>query len=156
MRETVLRDFFLGRVTPFALARDVLGSKKKVGAISYVVEVEGMEGEFSITREMLVSLWDTVLSGQLPPEELAAIGFALVASNSFMWDTEDVVHDVIHDWSSPEVFYPLTIDNVQRFKNWLLGLEPHPAEREPTPHPQGERLIAITEKKSLPKRQGDS
>jgi hypothetical protein len=52
MRETVLRDFFLGRITPVALARDVCGSKKKVGAISYVVEVEDMEGEFSVTREL--------------------------------------------------------------------------------------------------------
>lgn len=153
MREIVLRNFFLGRATPLVLARDVLDSTKKVGPISFVVEIEGMEDEFLVTREMLVSLCDAVLSGQLATQELSTIGFALVASDSFIWDAEDVVGDVIHDWSCPEVNYPLTVDTVQRFKNWLLQLEPYPARPQPRPPSKDERLISKTEKKSLPRRQ---
>src|SRR5580700_11118686 len=128
MRETVLRDFFLGRTTALELGGDVLGSTKKVGRISFEIEIEDMEDEFVVTREMLVSLCDTVLSGHLPPHDLAAIGFALLASGRFIWDAEDVMGDIIHDWSCPEINYPLTLDNVQRFKNWLLELEPYPAK----------------------------
>ncbi|MFZ1032831.1 MAG: hypothetical protein WAN72_12615 [Candidatus Acidiferrales bacterium] len=56
MREVILRDFFLGRITPPELAADVRGSVKKVGAISFVAEIEDMDDEFSVTRQMLVSL----------------------------------------------------------------------------------------------------
>jgi hypothetical protein len=151
MREIVLRNFFLGHATPAQLASDVLGSTKRVGPISLVVEIEDMEGEFTVTSDMLVSLCDVVLSGQLPPQELSAIGFALVASGSFVWDAEDIVGDVIHDWSCPEVNYLLTVDNVRRFKKWLLQLEVYPPER--LPGPKDERLISRTKKKSLPRRQ---
>ena len=52
MREIVLRDFFVGRATSEALAKDVLGSTKKVGPVSFVVEIEDMNSEFTVTREM--------------------------------------------------------------------------------------------------------
>jgi hypothetical protein len=155
MREIVLRDFFLGHATPAQLAGDVLGSTKRVGPISLVVEIEDMEGEFTVTREMLVSLCDAVLSGHLPPQELSVIGFALVASESFVWDAEDIVGEVIHDWSCPEVNYSLTAENVQRFRMWLLQLELYPDKRFPSAPSKVERLISKTEKKSLPRRQSE-
>jgi hypothetical protein len=155
MREIVLRDFFVGRATSEALTKDVLGSTKKVGPVSFVVEIEDMNSEFTVTREMLASLCDAVLSGQLPPQELSAIGFALVASNCFAWDAEDVVGDVIHDWACPEINYRLTVGNIQRFKNWLLDLESYPAKPPSTPRSNDERLISRTVKKPLPKRETD-
>ncbi|HEV1995622.1 MAG TPA: hypothetical protein VGR03_14925 [Candidatus Acidoferrum sp.] len=153
MRETVLRDFLLGRVTATALARDILGSTKRVEPIKFLVEIEDMDEEFWISREMLVSLCEAVLSAELPPQELSTIGFALVASGKFAWDAEDLCGHVIHDWSCPEVNYPLTIENVQRFKNWLLELEPYPAKPQLGPPTKNECLISITEKKSLPRQQ---
>jgi hypothetical protein len=155
MREIVLRNFFSGRATALELARDVLGSTKKMGPISFVVEIEDMGEEFLVTRPMLVLLCDAVLSGQLPPQELSAIGFALVASESFTWNTEDVIGDVIHDWSCPEINYQLTLENVQRFKNWLLQLEPYPAKPQLEPTSTRGGLLSRTEKKSLPKGQAD-
>ena len=89
MREAVLRDFFLGRITPTELAKDVRGSTKKVGAISFVTEIEDMDNEFVVTRQMLVSLCEAVLSNQFPPQDLSTIGFALTASEKFAWDAED-------------------------------------------------------------------
>jgi hypothetical protein len=49
-----------------------------------------MGEEFLITRGMPLSLRDVVFSGQLPAQELSAIGFAPLASDSFVWDAEDV------------------------------------------------------------------
>jgi len=148
MREIVLRDFFLGLATPVDLAQDVRASTKKLGPISFVVEIEDMEREFSVTREMLVSLCDAVLSGQLPAQELSAIGFALASSETFAWDTEDVVDDVIHYWSCPEINYPLTLENVHCFRQWLLHPETHPTRPTVTRRTEGERVISITQKKS--------
>jgi hypothetical protein len=102
---------------------------------------------------MLVSLCDSVLSGEFPPQGLSTVGFTLVASDKFVWDAEDVVDGVIHDWSCPEINYPLTLDNVHRFKNWLLQVEPYPAKPPLKSALRDERLISRTEKKSLPRRQ---
>jgi hypothetical protein len=72
---------------------------------------------------MLVSLCDAVLSRKLPALELSTIGFALEASERFVWDGEDLIGWIIDDWACPEINYPLTLENVQRFKSWLLELE---------------------------------
>lgn len=63
--------------------------------------------------------------------------------------------DVIHDWSCPEINYPLTLENVQRFKNWLLEKELYPSKVQPRTrtlfNPKQERLISRVEKKPLRK-----
>ncbi len=96
-------------------------------------------------------LCEAVLCGQLPAEELSTIGFALIASDKFIWDGDDLIGDVIHDWSSPEINYPLTVENVCRFKNWLLRVEPYPAKSNAKFPSIGERLVSRTEKKWLPR-----
>ncbi len=153
MREIVLRDFFLGKAAPEELAKDVLGSVKQVGPIKYVVEIEDMEEMFPVTREMLVALCDAVLSRKFPAHELSAIGFALEASDRFTWDGEDLMGRVIDDWACPEINYPLTLENVQRFKNWLLELDPYPTKPALGPSSKRERLIIVWEKKFLPRQQ---
>jgi hypothetical protein len=44
-------------------------------------------------------------------------------SDYFTWDksTEDgkIVGDTIHDWDGPEIGFPLTIENVRRWKKYL-------------------------------------
>jgi len=155
MREIILRDFFLGRTTPEALAKDTFGSVKQIGPIKFSVEIEDMDEEFSVTREMLVSLCDAVLSGQFPSHELSTIGFALQASDRFTWDGEDLTGRVIDDWGSPEINYALTLENVQMFRNWLLGLQPCPPEPQPGLLSKGERLIVVRQKRFLPRQQND-
>ena len=155
MREVILRDFFLGRTTPETLAKDVLGSVKRIAPIKFSVEIEDMDEEFSVTREMLVSLCDAVLSGQFPAHELSTIGFALEASDRFTWDGEDLTGRVIDDWACPEINYALTLESVQMFRNWLLGLQPYPPEPQPIPPSKGEHLIVVREKSYLPRQQND-
>jgi len=111
------------------------------------VAIEDMGTEFSVTRPMLVSLTDAVLAGALPPDALATIGFALEASDKFVWDgdSDELVASVIADWSCPEINYPLTLENVAKFRAWLTGGEPYP-ERPSTATKDGGRLVSVREK----------
>jgi len=97
---------------------------------------------------MAVALCDAVLKGDLPADGLRTIGFALMASDRFHWDGDKdaVLPDVIGYWSCPEINYPLTVENVQRFRAWLTRTEPYPAK--PTQRRHG-NLVSVTEKKSV-------
>jgi hypothetical protein len=146
MRERVLRDFFENKATAAELAQDVAGAiSQKTEKIS-MVSIEDMDGEFTVTTPMLVRLCDVVLGGELEPEALHSIGFALMASDAYCWDADedDVLAEVIADWSCPEVNYPLTIENVKRFRAWLTRSEPYPLK---PPSRAGGNLISVTEKK---------
>ena len=130
MREAVLRDFFLGKVSAADLAADVKGSRRMVSTIESRTTIVDMDGQFDVSPEMLIKLCDAVLAGDLPAHELEVIGFALQASDSFTWDGDLVpeVADVTADWSCPSINYPLTLDNVQRFRRWLAKEEPYPEQ----------------------------
>jgi hypothetical protein len=146
MRERVLRDFFENKATAAELAQDVAGAiSQKTEKIS-MVSIEDMDGEFTVTTPMLVRLCDVVLGGELEPEALHSIGFALMASDAYCWDADedDVLAEVIADWSCPEVNYPLTIENVKRFRAWLTRSEPYPSK---PPLRAGGKIISVTEKK---------
>jgi hypothetical protein len=149
MREQVLRQFFEAKSTVAELAQDIAGSTNVTSPITSVISVEDMEEDFSVTTEMAVALCDAVLRGDLPADGLHIIGFALMASDRFQWDgdKDEVLANVIADWSCPEVNYPLTVENVQRFRAWLTGAEPYPAK--PTQESSRGNLISVTEKKSV-------
>jgi len=148
MREHVLRDFFEGKSSAAELGRDVAGSTKRNGPKASVVSIEDMDKDFVVTADMAARLCDAVLHGELLPDALHTIGFALEASDRFQWDgDDDVLANVIADWSCPEVNYPLTFENVQRFHAWLMGTEPYPAK--PPLTGDGRNLISVTEKKSM-------
>jgi hypothetical protein len=146
MRERVLRDFFEDKATAAELAMDVAGSiSQKTQTIS-VVSIEDMDEEFTVTAAMLVHLCDVVLQGELEPNALHSIGFALMASDAFCWDADedDVLANVIGDWSCPEVNYPLTLENVKRFRAWLTRSEPYPSKPRLR---MGGNIVSVTEKK---------
>lgn len=147
MHEQLLRDFFENRASASELGRDIEGSTKTRGAHSFVSIVD-MDEEFTVTVAMAVRLCDVVLRGELPPEALKTIGFALQASDKFCWDgdEDEVLANVISDWSCPEVNYPLTLANVERFRGWLLGAEPYPPK--PPMRDTPSRITSVTEKKS--------
>lgn len=150
MREEILKRFFQGEVPASVLAADVAGATERISSIISRTAIEDMGSEFSVTRPMLVSLTDVVLAGQLPPDALASIGFALQASDGFVWEGEsdEVVANVIADWSCPEVTYPLNLENVARFRAWLTGTEPYPERPEELAKDRG-RLVSVREKSRL-------
>jgi hypothetical protein len=149
MREEVLRQFFEGELTARELAQDVVGSIKKASSKGSTVSVENMDRDLKVTTEMARRLCDAVLSGELPADDLHTIGFALQASEKFYWDgdEDEVLAEVLADWSCPEVNYPLTVENVRRFKNWLTRAEPYPA-KPPIARTRG-RIISVIKKEAI-------
>ncbi len=150
MREEILKRFFIHEATVSELKEDLAGSVKRLSDIASRVAIEDMGGEFTVTRPMLIALCDAVLSGSLPAQELRTIGFALQASDHFIWDgdEDDVLANIIADWSCPEINYPLTVENVSRFRAWLREEDPYPTKAATHVERDG-RIISITEKKSV-------
>jgi hypothetical protein len=148
MRECVLRDFFLGRIPAAVLAEDIKDSVRQVTPIESVVGIEDMHEKFSIKRQMLVSLCDAAISGEFPSTGLSVVGFALMASDTFEWD-DDLMSEVINDWSCPEINYPLATENVRRFKDWLLEVEPYPTGPQQKRPTGPERLVSVRRKMKL-------
>jgi hypothetical protein len=146
MRERVLRDFFENKATAAELAQEVAGAISQKTEKMSVVSIEDMDEEFAVNAAMLVRLCDVVLQGDLEPDALHTIGFALMASDAFCWDADedDVLANVIGDWSCPEVNYPLTLENVNHFLAWLTRSEPYPPK---PPLKKGGNIVSVTEKK---------
>ena len=128
MRETVLRDFFEGAAAADDLDSDTAGAFKQESPQSRRLVVETMEEPFGLRSDHVVKLCDAVIAGRLDPANLEAIGFALIASDQFEWttDTEDGerVGEVLFDWSAPEINHDLTVENVRRWRHYLVTGEP--------------------------------
>ena len=125
MREEILKQFFLGQIQRPQLWADVRYSVRQLNPLDSDVEINDMEGSFQVCRLHLITLCDAIADASLPSEALVPIGFALMASDTFEWDDE-VISEVIADWSCPEVNYPLNTATVERCKRWLTGEEPLP------------------------------
>ena len=126
MHESVLKDYFCGSATVAALQADLVGSvviEKSEKRISSQRIVD-MSTDFELQPQHLVKLCDSVLAGELEPVALETISFCLIASDHFVWDGDippgDIIAETLHDWSAPEINYPLTLDTVQKFKQRLL------------------------------------
>jgi hypothetical protein len=113
-----------------------------------ITSIEDMDDDFAVTSEMAIRLCDAVLAGELPASALQTIGFALMASDKFQWDADEdeVLASVIADWSCPEINYPLTLENVQRFRAWLMRAEHYPPKPKATS--SGGNVITVNEKKA--------
>jgi hypothetical protein len=125
MREAVLRDFFEGRLSAASLTRDLYGALVTENSRVTRHRIVDMAEEFEVRPAHLIMLCNAVLDGTVPIEQLKAIGFCLVASDAFHWDTNcpdgERVAEVAHDWSTPEINYPLTLANVAAWRGLLLG-----------------------------------
>ncbi len=112
--------------------------------------ISDMAEYFVIRPEHAVRLCDAVLQGDLPPDDLATIGFALMASEKFHWDgdRDEVLAEVIADWAAPEINYPLTTTNIELFRRWLLGIEPYPQKQAGTNPKSKGNLISVRRKNS--------
>jgi hypothetical protein len=124
VQEDVLRRFFLGEAGPDVLAEDLKGALVSRGPKTTVHPIKDMSVEFEVRPEHLVRACDAVLAGVIPAAQLSAIGFCLEASDRFVWDGDSepgaLVANTAADWSSPEINFPLTIENVQKFRDRLV------------------------------------
>jgi hypothetical protein len=122
--ERVIRDFFLGKTDAAALAQEAIAAIEHIDETNQVVRVRDLSAPFPLTREMLVRLCDAVLEGSFPADALVPIGFVLETSDRFEWENDDVIGHVLNSWSSPEIHYPLSRENIEAFKRWLREVEP--------------------------------
>jgi hypothetical protein len=122
MKEKTLRDYLDKKVTVDILAADVKDSQKKTSydVISVYVDKINETSEYKITRDHLTKLLDDTISGRLTPTDLNTIAFALIGSEYFTWDEDDkIIEETIYDLDSPEIGFPLTIENLKRWKKYL-------------------------------------
>jgi hypothetical protein len=147
MREEILKQFFLGHIPGGQLQDDIRNSVRQLDPVVSEIQIEDMEGSFRVNRAHLIALCDAVADGSLEPDSLMPIGFALEASDTFEWD-DDVMGELIADWSCPEINYPLNTTTVEQFKRWLTGEESY-AERPALSSQQRRgRLISERRKRS--------
>lgn len=131
LNEKTIAAFLAGTLEPQALDREVRSAVERVDDIRTRVFVRGMSTPLVVSVPMAVSLCDAAIDQRIAPESLRVLAFAVVASDRFEWNDE-VVAEVLHDWSAPEINYPLTPENLRRFRMWLLREEPYP-EKSPLP-----------------------
>jgi len=70
-----------------------------------------------------------------------------MASDKFTWNEEDVLGDIIADWSCPEINYPLNMDSVSQFRAWLTDEKPYPAK--PLMAGGRTRLVSVRRKEKI-------
>lgn len=69
----------------------------------------------------MLRLCNECLNGKLSFKDLNAIAFAIFCSEHLSMDENDeMVNDVLFGWDNPEIEFPLTIENM---KKWKLFLE---------------------------------
>lgn len=147
MDERKLRDFFSGKRSARSLAKSIGGSVAHPDSTTWIVYVREMKGRFAVSRAMAISLCDAVTNNELPAGHLAWIGFMLIASDRFEWEEDDLLTQVFECWASPQINWPLTIENVCRFKRWLTGEEPPPQESV-RHNPSAQKLVSLTRKEN--------
>ena len=126
MREEILKQFFTEEVDAKVLADDLVGSMVTKGDMTKH-PIEDMAERFRLAPEHLIRLCDAVLRDEIKPQYLQSIGFCIVASDNFQYDTDtpegNLVGETVLDWSAPIINYPLTKKNVEKFRQKLANGE---------------------------------
>ena len=145
MREEELRRHFLGQRSAAELSEDLRGSMLVIDQVHSSVQIVDMKESYSLTRFDLVNLCDAFIKGHISPDALETIGFALMASDTFDWD-DDVISEVLSDWSAPEVKYELNAVTIRVHRQWLMGnVEPPRREFKDLDARTG-RLVSVRSK----------
>ena len=128
MNESTIAAFLAGEIDAQRLESEVRDSERKVDAVTTAITVADMKSEFAITRPMALRLSDAVSNGSLQAEVLRTVAFVIVSSDHLHWGDDELLGEIILDWSCPEVNYPPTPANMVRCRNWLKGTEPYPTK----------------------------
>ena len=132
MREEELRRFFAGETPVSQLAKDINGSVVKIDDLQSEIRIADMRGSFLLQRDHVIKLCEAFLDRALTPEALNTIGFAIQASDAFEWE-DDVISEVLSDWSAPEVNFELNAKTLNMHRDWLLGSSEPPVRNSVDP-----------------------
>ena len=146
MKTSVLRSFIDGACDSQALARDLEGSVERTShdVISHYID-DDLDGDSPVTAANLVTICDAFTKGDLTAQMIQQIAFAMMASDSFEWDSDTPdgrrVAEVIGWWDSPEIHYPITDSTMVKFRHYLCtgedlftreDLAPDPSRKRPS------------------------
>lgn len=145
MREDLLKRYFMTEVQAADLVEDLRNSVTHLNPIVSKVAIEDMQNSFLVSRQHLMMLCDAFLSAKLTSEALNTIAFALIASDHFEWD-DDTMGEVLHDWSAPEINFPLNEETIKMHRSWLTNTA-RPFQRQVNKQASPtNRLISVREK----------
>ncbi len=123
MHEAAIKEYFEGLLPAERLRDDIDGSLQTETEISGI-RIHDMDTSFPISTEHLIRLCDAVIGEALRPEHLAIVGFCVVASDLFEYDTDSEdgarVAEAVIDWADYRTNYRLTVDTTRKFRNRLL------------------------------------
>jgi hypothetical protein len=128
MNESTIAAFLAGNIDAERLASEVRDSERKVDPITTAVTVAEMKSEFVISKTMALRLCDAVSDGTLPSEVLRTVAFVIIGSDHLTWGDDELLGEIMWDWSCPEVNLALSPENMTRFRKWLEGTERYPSK----------------------------
>lgn len=126
MHELTLKQYFENEIPIEVLAADVKNTQRKETYDTTSVDVNQIHDNdfYQVKREHLLNLCDEAISGNLTLEDINSIALALAFSEYFVWDSQteegEVIETVVYDWDSPEINFPLTMENMLLWKHYLL------------------------------------
>ncbi len=124
MHESILRDYFIGIVDEYILKDDLKDTVVQTSKDVLSYKIIPLDAEFDVAPDHLAKLCDGVIAGKLQASDIETIGFCLAASDYFTWDSDtdrgSTVAATVYDWASPEINYPLTVENITKFRERLL------------------------------------
>ena len=132
MREEELRRYFMGEASVSQLAEDISGSVVKIDDLQSEILIADMQSSFSLQRDHVIRLCEAFLERALTPEALTTVAFALQASDAFEWEDE-VISEVLSDWSAPEVNFELNAETLNMHRDWLLCFDEPPVRNSVDP-----------------------
>jgi hypothetical protein len=77
-----------------------------------------LQQEINISRLDLIAKCDQYLSGEIHETDFENYARILITDEHFDWD-DDVISDIIYQWESPEINFPITIQNIRLWKHQL-------------------------------------
>jgi hypothetical protein len=129
MNEASIRDFFEGRLAPAQLdsawaSAFTVEPRSDGSIVRRLGSVEPLASPFQLVPDHVASLIDATMNGSLSLDALAAVCFAIEASDTFEWDADthdgDRVAKGLFLLSSPEVNYPLTPSVLAKIRRYVL------------------------------------
>ena len=153
MNESCIRDFLEGRLSASELNRIVRQACEVVAPAHERFAVTDLDTDYTFTRVHALRLVAAAIEGALTPEVLSHVAFLLIASDriSFASD-DDLLLEVIHDWSAPEINHVLTPETLTWFQRVLREGVPYPARSAPSPESSPTLPIRAVERHPGPPR----
>ena len=77
-----------------------------------------MNQEIKISRSDLIAKCDQYLNGEIVEKDFEGYAWELIAEEHFDWDDE-IISEIIYQWDSPEMSFPITKKNISLWKHQL-------------------------------------